>query len=193
MIFLKSLLFPLANMLIAYLLVSLVRGVLFYPRREIFINGKKLPLTPGLVVKYHKILLDKLNGLLNDFLHDIDNDHGGNKVTEWETKSFEKCYKWAEEKINIKYLPHKILIGLRVLVAEFGREFVRQFARSFVPYLMEKVNFTRYVELVNHHITLEFLQKYYDRYIYKYSLIILCGFALIIGIFNQLIYLIIGG
>jgi hypothetical protein len=165
-------------MLVAFLLVSLVRWILFYPRKEILINGKKLPLTPGLIVKYHKLLMSKFNGLLNDFLHDIESDHGDNKITDWEEKCFEKCYKWAEHKINIKYLPNKLLIGLRVLMAEFGREFVHQFARSFVPYLMERMDVSRYVDMVNHNINLELLQKYYDRYIYKYSLIIMCGFAL---------------
>lgn len=193
MLFLKSLIFLPANMLVAFLIVSAFRHLLFYPQKEIYIYGKHLPLTPGILVKYHKLLIDKINGFISDFLHDIETDHSENKINILEEKAFEKCYKWAEVRINSRFLPEKILTGLRVFVAEIGREFISQFLRTFVPFMMEKLNFDHYVDLVNHHFTIENIKMYYDKYIYRYSLYIMCGFALIIGITNQIIYLIMGG
>ncbi|MCF7920913.1 MAG: hypothetical protein K9N06_13490 [Candidatus Cloacimonetes bacterium] len=193
MIFLKSLLFLPANVLIAILPVILIRRILFYPRTRKYIFGRHLPLTPGIIVKYHGILLEKLNNFVKGFLRDIESDYEGNPINRWENQSFEKCYKWAETRIQMKYVPRKIVIGVRVMAAEIGREFVRQFARSFIPFLMEYFQVSHYLDLINHYVTLEILQKYYDRYIFKYSLLIMGGIALIIGIVNQLIYLIIGG
>lgn len=193
MLFLKSLLFLPANMLVAFLIVFLIRQILFYPRKEILLTGKKMPLTPGLVVKYHKLLVEKINDLVFGYLHDVDSEHEGNRVDNWEDQVFEKCYNWLDNRINLRFVPEKAVTAIKVFLAEVGREFARQFLRSFVPYLLETYNITNYIDRLKSQFTIEFLQGYYDRYVFKYSLYFMLGLGLIIGITNQIIYLIIGG
>ncbi len=193
MIFLKSLLFLPANMLVAYLIVFIIRGLLFYPRREVIFKGKKVPLTPGLIAKYHKLLVDKINDLVYGFLHDCGTTYQGNRVDRWEEQVYEKCLNWLEKRIHSRIIPGKIITWIQVLLAGIGREFARQFMRTFVPYLISNYKITHYVDIFNAKFTIEFLQGYYDRYIYKYSLYVMLTIGLIIGIVNQIIYLIIGG
>jgi hypothetical protein len=137
--------------------------------------------------------VEKINNLVYGYLHDVETSYNGNRIDGWEQKVFEQCLDWLEERMQWKYVPDKILTAIRVFLAEFGREFARQFLRSFLPYMIKNYKIDNYVDMLNEKFTIEFLQGYYDRYIYKYSLYFMMSVALIIGIINQIIYLIIGG
>jgi hypothetical protein len=193
MFFLKSLIFLPANMLVAFLLVYTIRAIVFYPRHEVKLNGKKIPLTPGLVPKYHIILMDKINDLVYGYLHDCETTGESNRVDNWEEEVFNKCLVWLEKHLVIRIIPMKIMSSVRLFLAGIGREFARQFLRTFIPYLLKHYNLVHYVDVFNEKFTIDFLQGYYDRYIYKYSLYLMLAMGLIIGIVNQIIYLIIGG
>ena len=193
MLYLKALLFIPANMLVAFLLVFAIRAFFFYPRREIRIKGKKIPLTPGLVPRYHNLLVDKINDFVYGYLHDCETSGEDNRIEKWEEQVYQKCLTWLETKIHAKYIPQKIIIAIQVFLAGIGREFAKQFMRTFIPYLIKNYKLTHYVDIFNDKFTIEFLQGYYDRYIYKYSLYLMLAIGLIIGIVNHLIYLIIGG
>ncbi|MDP8221540.1 MAG: hypothetical protein P9X26_09345 [Candidatus Stygibacter frigidus] len=193
MLYLKSLLFIPANMLVAFLLVFAIRALFFYPRKEVRIKGKKIPLTPGLVPRYHSLLVDKINDLVYGYLHDSETSGEDNRIDKWENQIYQKCLAWLETRIHAKYIPQKIIIGIQVFLAGIGREFAKQFMRTFIPYIIKTYKLTHYIDIFNEKFTIEFLQGYYDRYIYKYSLYLMLAIGLIIGIVNHLIYLIIGG
>jgi len=193
MLYLKALIFIPANMLVAFLLVFAIRAFLFYPRREVRIIGKKIPLTPGLVPKYHILLVDKINDFVYGYLHDCETSGGDNRIEKWEEQVYQKCLAWLETKIHADNIPQKFITGIQIFLAEVGREFAKQFMRTFIPYLIENYKLTRYMDIFNEKFTIIFLQGYFDRYIYKYSLYLMLALGLIIGIVNHLIYLIIGG
>jgi len=193
MLFLKSLIFLPANMLVAFLWVYVIRALVFYPRHEVKLNGKKIPLTPGLVPRYHLKLMDKINDLVYGYLHDCGTTGESNRVDNWEEKIFNKCLLWLEKHLVIRIIPVKIMSAVRVFLAGVGREFARQFLRTFIPYLLSHYNLVHYVDVFNEKFTIDFLQGYYDRYIYKYSLYLMLALGFIIGIVNQIIFLIIGG
>ncbi|MCF7913100.1 MAG: hypothetical protein K9M99_11265 [Candidatus Cloacimonetes bacterium] len=193
MLFLKSLLFLPANMLVAFLLVFAIRAFFFYPRREIKIKNRKIPFTPGIVPRYHMKIIAKINDLVYGYLHDCETQGEANRVDNWEEQVYQKCLTWLEKRLVIKIIPQKILTAVRMFLAGIGREFARQFLRTFIPYLLRHYNLIHYVDVFNEKFTLEFLQGYYDRYIYKYSLYMMLAIGFIIGIVNQIIYLIIGG
>ncbi len=193
MIFLKALLFIPANMLVAFLLVFLIRRVLFYPRKQYYFHGKKIPFTPGIIVKYYQKIINKIDDLIYGFLHDTETDYEGNRINRWEEKVYKNSLAWLEKKIQIKIVPSKILSALQIFLAGICREFAKQFLRTFLPYLLSHYNITHYVDIFKDKFTIDFLQGYYDKYIYKYSLYFMLVIGFIIGFVNTLIYLIIGG
>ncbi|MDY6916021.1 MAG: hypothetical protein SVM86_06885 [Candidatus Cloacimonadota bacterium] len=191
MIFLKSLLFILYNVAMAFALVYSIKFILFYPKEKKFFLKKKVPLTPGLVPKYRKKLMDKLKITLHDYLNACQNFSENNMVTGWEEELYNKAWERLSFFEESKFIPSFLKNKLRHSVALLVFEITRGFLRSFVPYLIQKFEVKKYIELLDEKISIKILEDYYNKYVYKYMLIIVMAFYFLIGIANMILYLII--
>lgn len=191
MTFLKSLLFIIYNVAIAYFIVYAIKFVLFRPRKPKLLFGKKMPLTPGLIPKYRNLVMQKIKLTLHDYLQACHNYSQNNMISDWEDEIYEKVWQRLASLEEIKYLPAFIKKKLRHSIALLVFEITRGFLRSFVPFLIQKLDVKHYITLLDEKISLEILEEYYNKYIYKYMLIVVLSFYFLIGIANMILYLII--
>jgi uncharacterized membrane protein YheB (UPF0754 family) len=191
MTFLKSLLFIVFNVVLAYCLVCIIKFILFRPRQPKFWFKKQIPLTPGLVPKYRNILMEKIEVSLHDYLTACQNYSQNNMISDWEDQIYEKAWQRLASLEEIKFLPSFIKTKLRHSVALLVFEITRGFLRSFVPFLLQKLNVKHYIALLDEKISLEILEEYFNKYVYKYMLIVVLSFYFLIGIANMIFFLII--
>jgi len=88
-----------------------------------------------------------------------------------------------EKKINGKRIP------LTPAFATIVFEVVKQFLRTFVPYLMEKYEVNKYIELLDKKLDVDIIKEYFNKYVYKYVLMFVLAVHFLIGFGNMLIYL----
>ena len=192
MVFLKSLLFIVWNIAIPFLMVFSVKAILFIPKTEKRMFGKKIPFTPGLLYRKKKWLIDKIRKESDDYLLAADSDDENTKIARWEKKAYKKAWDKLHKVENIIWLPAKVKQNLRAFFASFIYYFVRQFLRSFVPFLMRKYNTDKYIDLLDKKLDMGVVTEYFNKYVYKYLLLFFCGIAFLISIWNMILFWIIG-
>lgn len=191
MIFLKSLIFPAANCLYGFLIVFLVKCLLFQPSREIYFGGTRLPLTPGFLYRKRNLLINFMKGTLRNYLKDCSDNSSRSRISVWENRIFRQVWDKLEVIDNIKFLPHFITSNIRYGLALMVYEFSRQFLRTFVPFLLEKYKVQHLIDIVEEKIDMEIIKEYYDKYVYKFMMIFFLSIGLLVGIGNMIVYLII--
>ena len=191
MIFLKSLIFPLANCFYGFLIVFLLRCFLLTPKSEIRISGKRLPLTPGFLYRKRNQVIKLMQDTLNNYLKDCQDTSQLSRISVWENRIFRNVWERMESVDNIKFLPHFITSNIRYGIALVAYELARQFLRTFVPFLLEKYKAQHLIDIVDEKLDMKIVTEYFDKYVYKYMMIFFVGMGLLIGIGNMIVYLII--
>ena len=191
MIFLKGLIFLIANMLVAYLIVFSIKAILFYPKRKKYWNSKPIPFTPGLLYRKQKWLIDKLHSLLNDYLKDCKVYSDDSRISKWESTVYDKTWDKFSFFEKQRFIPSSIKRIMHYYSSLFVMEFARQFLRNFVPFLMERYNVNKYVDLVDKKLNVDMILDFFNKKIYKYMLMVFVGLALLIGIFNMIVFFIV--
>jgi uncharacterized membrane protein YheB (UPF0754 family) len=191
MLLLRAFLFILLNVSLGYILVSIIRIILFYPAEAKFIGDKKMPFTPALVYSLKKQIIRKLYNRLHDFIRECEDFTDASRITKYEKMVYNRIEESLTSLDKIRYLPGFIAKEIKSICAQIGLEFSRHFIRSFIPFLMEKYNVESYIELLNQKLEIAVLKEYYDRYVHRYLLYLVLSFFFLTGIFNMLIYLII--
>ncbi|HPR18037.1 MAG TPA: hypothetical protein PLD62_07315 [Candidatus Cloacimonadota bacterium] len=191
MVFLRFLLFIFWNMLPGYLSVFLLKQLLFFPEKEkYFGNGKKIPLTPGFAFKVKNYLIQKITHLVHDYLDDTKNSESDSRISKWETQAFNRAWEKCDYIERIKFLPHKWRESIRFFLASVFYQLVKQFLRSFVPYLMDHFEVEKYIELLDKTIDMKVIKDYFIRYVYRYLLYAVLAIGFIVGLWNAVFYLI---
>ncbi|KQC07537.1 MAG: hypothetical protein APR54_00815 [Candidatus Cloacimonas sp. SDB] len=191
MIFLKSLIFLLFNLLTGFLIVTLVRAFLFLPRKEVFLGGKKIPYTPGFLYRKRNLLIKKLKTTLRNYLNDTKDSSDRSKISIWENRVFRSVWEKLATIENIRYLPGFVKSNIRYSIALIAYEVTKQFLRSFVPFLMEKYKARRLIDIVEEKLDMQIIAEFYDKYVYRFSLIFFLVINFFIGLGNMIVYLII--
>ncbi len=191
MIFLKAIAFILWNLLAGFLIVFTVKALLFYPKRELHFGHKKIPFTPGFAFLKKDWLISKIKKMISDYLHNCSSEDENTKVAEWENKVYRKVWDKLDFIDKIKFFPVKWRDNIRHFFALIFYELVKQFLRSFVPYLMDKYDLNKYVELLSQKLDVDMISGYFDKYVYKYLLIFSLSFFFLVGLGNMILYLII--
>ena len=192
MFILKPIFILIWNILPGFTLVWMIRIILFNPKHEMrFPNRKKVPLTPGLAYRSKNWLIDKLTSLLEDYINDTRNMDQESRISKWELNIYRKVWSRLEFISEIKFLPSVWKEKIRNFFAFLVYEITKYFFRSFVPYLMDHYSVRKYIELLDQKLDVDILKDYFVRYIFKFMLLFSIAVALIISIWNIIIYLII--
>ena len=174
-----------------FLLILILRTLLFSPRKKIYWGKVPIPLTPGLIYRIKDIITDKLYGLLHDFLHDCENKEIDSKISKIEKDIYVNIWDKMAFLDEHKFLPRFIKTNLQNLIAQIAYELTSYFIRTFIPYLIERYNLESYLVLLEKKADISILKGYYNRYVHRYLLYFSLSFFFLTGIFNMLIYLII--
>jgi len=190
-IFLKGLFFILFNLLSGFLIVFTIKAILFLPRKAYYFNGKKIIFTPGLLYRKRDWLMNKIRKELKDFLAEAKSDGEEGRISKWEKEAFKKAWEKFEFIEKPRFVPKVIKENLHFFFSAITFEVVKQFLRSFIPYLMEHYQINKYVQLLDKKLNIDIIYGYFNKYLYKYLMWFSLGFFLIVGIGNMIIYYII--
>jgi len=191
MVFLKAIIFIFWNLIAGYLIIFTAKALLFYPKKELHYRHKKIPFTPGFAYRKKDWLINKIKKMLSDYINDCSSNNENTKVAEWENKVYQKAWDKFGFIDKIKIIPRKLRDNIHHFFALIFYELTKQFLRTFVPYLMEKFDLKKYVELVSQKLDVDIILGYFNKYVYKYLLIFSLSFFFLVGFGNMILYLII--
>lgn len=189
MFIIKPLIFIIINMLFGFLYVFAIKFFLFIPSKEKKFNGKRIPFTPAFVYRKKIWLIKNIKKMVNDYINDTKDDTDGSRITKWEHKVFHQTWNKITFMDSFKFIPKSIRDNIKHFIATVVFEIVKQFLRTFVPYLMEKYEVNRYIELLNKKLDVKIIKEYFNRYVYKYILMFVLAVHFLIGLGNMIIYL----
>ncbi len=191
MVYIKPFVFIFFNLLSGFLMVFIIKAFLFIPRKEKRLFGKKVIGTPAFAYRKKIWLIKKMEKMLSDYIRDSKDESEDSRISKWEQEAFQKAWDKFEFLEKIKYLPRVFKEKIRYFLSVIVFEIVKQFLRTFIPYLMEKYEATKYIQLLDKKLDMEIIRDYFNRYVYKYMLIVSLSFFFLIGLGNMIIYLII--
>lgn len=192
MLFLQSLLFIVWNIVLGLLVIYLVKWLLFNPKPR-FIFGKKVWLTPGLIVSKREWLFNKARFLLHDYLRQAENSHDRNGyLAKWEDQAHEFLWEKTDFVDSWRFVPAKLKNGIRRKVVEGLVGIVSKLLRKTVPRLAEQLRVEHRLDDYDFQFSIEFFRKYYNKYVHKYLVYFFIAVNFIIGVANMILFLIIG-
>ena len=189
MFIIKPLIFIIVNMLFGFLYVFIIKFFLFIPSKKIKVFGKHIPFTPAFVYRKKIWLIKKIKKMVNDYINDTKDDTDCSRITKWEHKVFHKTWDKITFMDDVSFIPKSIKNNFRHFIATIIFEIVKQFLRTFIPYLMEKYEVNKYIELLNTKLDVDIIKEYFNKYVYKYVLLFVLAIHFLIGLGNMLIYL----
>lgn len=191
MIMINALLFLILNIAMGFLLVTVMRALLFYPKTKKYLGGYHIPLTPALIYRIKEHIVKQLYLLLHNFLDDCENREFDSKISRIEQDVYRKIWDRLESLKEFRYVPRFIMGKVQNLFAQIAYELTHYFIRTFVPYLIERYNIENYIAMLENKADISILKGYYQRYIHRYLLYFSLTFFFFTGLFNMIIYLII--
>jgi hypothetical protein len=188
MIFLKSLLFIVWNILVGASIVFLLRWCLFNVKAR-FLFGIHIPLTPGFLISKRDWVFDKVKSILHDYLEQADNlRHTRGYLVKWEKQIFESVWEKAQGIEGWKLMPKSWKEKLRTFIAQMARDLASKILRQMIPKLVEQLRIEHRIEEFDNRFSSEVIAGYYTRYVHKYLLYAFVGVNLLIGILNMILF-----
>ncbi len=191
MTIIKALIFIFVNMLFGFLYIYAVKFFLFIPSKKMKAFGKHIPLTPAFVYRKKIWLIKKIKKMVNEYINDIKDESDSSRITKWEHKAFDQTWDKITFLDNLRFIPKSIKNNIKYFLATIVFEVVKQFLRTFVPYLMEKYKLNKYIELLDAKLDVDVIKEYFNKYVYKYILMFVLAVHFLIGFGNMLIYIIV--
>lgn len=191
MIFLKGLFFILFNLLSGFLIAFVAKAILFLPRKAKYFRGKQIIFTPGLLYRKRDWVMNKIRTEIKNFLKEAKSEIEGSKVSKWEQEAFKRAWEKFEFIEKPRFVPRVIKENLHFFFSAIVFEVVKQFLRSFVPYLMEHYQINKYVDLLEKKFDMDVIYGYFNKYVYKYMLMFSLAFFFLVGFGNMIIYYIV--
>lgn len=189
MIIIKPLIFIVVNMLFGFIYVYAIKFFLFIPSKEKKIFNKRLPLTPAFFYRKKRWLINKIKKEVNDYINDTKDDSTGSRITQWERKMFHQTWDNITFLDKYKFIPKSIKNYFKYFMSTIVLQIVKHFLRTFIPFLMEKYDLNKYIELLDKTLNVDVIKEYFNKYIYKYLLLFVLAIHFLIGFGNMLIYL----
>jgi uncharacterized membrane protein YheB (UPF0754 family) len=191
MVFIKALIFIVFNLLSGYLIVFAGKALLFLPRKPKFWNGKQIPFTPGFLYRKKDWLIQKIRKWVDDYLRDTKIETADSRISKWEKEAFDKAWAKFEFVEKPKFIPHFIKEQAHYLLSILVYELMKQFLRSFVPFLIKEYKLEKYINLAEMKLDVDILYHFFQKYIYKYLLYFSLAFFFLVGFGNMILYFIV--
>lgn len=188
MIFLKSLIFIVWNIALGFAVLASVKWFLFNSK-ALFVFGKKLPFTPGLLVRKRDWVFNKARDILHDYLEQAENEKNGYLV-KWEKAIFEAVWEKTAFIEEWKYIPRGIKQKLHTTLSTATRDIARNILRKTVPRMIEQYRLELQIEKIDFKLSIEFFYTYFQKYIYKPLWYAFLAVNTLIGILNMILFLI---
>lgn len=191
MIFLKSLLFIVWNVLIGAGMIFTVRWLLFNQKSR-FIFGGHIPLTPGFIVSKRDWVFNKVRAILHDFLEQADRVTGNyGYLYKWEKGVYDAVLDKADFVDNWKFIPGAWRLKIRKAFAKAARDLASKILRKFIPRLIEQLQVENRIDSFDEQFSSKVLRQYYNQYVHKYLLYFFVAVNVLIGITNMILFWII--
>ncbi len=190
MLFLKSLLFIVWNIALGSLLVYSLKWFLFNPK-PIRLFGKKLPLTPGFLVRKREWLFNQSRDLLQGYLNQAANTMAKNGyLFKWESQVWQAV--WDQTMFIDEWilLPKGLKQKLHASVSTAAKGLASKLLRKTVPHFIEQWRIEYRIDEFDEQFNMEFFYSYFRKYVYKPLLLAFLAVNLIIGILNMVLFLI---
>jgi hypothetical protein len=192
MLFLKSLLFIVWNIALGLSIVYTLRWLLFNSKARYFF-GKRIPLTPGFIVKYREWLFTKARDILHDYLEQAANPQMSGYLAKWEAKIRDMLMQKTDFVDSWRFVPRKIRETIRLKIVDAFTGIASNLLRKTVPRMAEQLRVEHRIDEFDLQFSSDFFLRYYNQYVHKYLAYFFMGLNLIIGLMNMIFYLIIGG
>jgi len=157
----------------------------------LYIGGKKVPLTPGFAFHKKDWLIQKLSSILSDFLRDCKEEKDESIISKWELEVFKKTWDKLESIENIKFVPRAVKEKIHYFCSVLVYEIVKQFLRSFIPYLIENYKVSKYIDVLSQKLDMNMICGYFNKYVFKYMMLFSLAIHFLIGLGNMIVFLII--
>ena len=189
--FLLSLIFLPLNLLFGVSLIWSIRWLLFNKKQR-YIFKKRNIFTPGLVPRFKNFILKKIRGTVQDYFDQVDDfeSHQG-YIYNWEKKVYLKVYNTTEFIDNIRYMPTSVADWIRNAISFIAKDLSSRFLRTFIPYLYEYYAINDKIDMIAEKIDLTVVEKYYNQYCHKFLIYFTLLLFFIVGVLNQILFLII--
>ena len=188
---LKSLTFILWNVAIGASLVYLLTWFLFNTKpRKIF--GRRVPFTPGYLVRKRNWIFSKARDLLHDYLgqaEDAINKHG--YLARWEKLIYETVWEKTNFIDEWPLIPAKIKAKLHDKLSDFAKSIVSSILRKTVPHLIEEWRLEHRIDDYDFQFSIDFFYGYYSKYFKKPVMLTFLVINFLIGISNMILFLIV--
>lgn len=193
MVFLYSLILLVINLAVGWFMLYPLKVFLFYPKKQLHLFKKPVPLTPGFLIKKKQWLLNKIESLLNTYLAAASNPKNReSNIAKWE----DKVYNWAFKTFNIEnkisFIPKFIKKRFQHYASLTTLEVAKQFLRDFVPFLLNKYNVASYIDLLDKKLDIKLIEEYFNKYVYKWLRLLCTALWAIAGLFNMFLFWFLG-
>jgi len=188
--FLLSLTFIAWNIALGLAIIYMIKWLLFNPRQRRFL-GRRVPLTPGYVIRKRDWLFNKVHDILQDYLdqaNDLLNRDG--YLAKWERMVFDEVLKRTTYINGWQLLPRKWKEKIREFFAHAIQNLVRWILRKIVPDMIAKYRLEFWIDEYDEQFNARVIYSYFHRYVYRYLRYFIIGINLLIGIANMIWYLI---
>ncbi|GAB1468503.1 hypothetical protein MASR2M64_12350 [Candidatus Cloacimonadota bacterium] len=191
MLLLKSLLFILWNIALGLSLVYLFKWFLFNSKARYFF-GKRIPFTPGFLVRKREWLFNKARDILHDYLEQAANpEMRGGYLNKWLQQIHDFLWEKTEFVQDWRFLPGKLKEGIRNKIVDAFSTLAGNLLRKTVPKMVEQLRVEHRIDDYDFQFSIDFFYGYFRKYVYKPMLIAFMVLNLIIGIMNMILFLII--
>lgn len=188
--FLRAFGFIIWNMLIGFLILQAINWFLFNMKRR-YLFGMHIPGTPGFLVSKREWLFTKVRDILHDYLAQAEDSLRRNGyLARWEKMVRDTVWEKTAFMDDWKFLPASFKEKIHNKIADAVKGIVSSILRKTVPRFIEMWRVEHRIDEFDDKFSIEFIYKYWRRYVFKPVLLGVLALNLLIGINNMIYYLI---
>ncbi len=164
----------------------------FFLSKPLYLFGKHIPFTPGLLHRKKKWLINKLFQIIKDYLqYAMDEANRHNYLARLEDNLNNQYQEFTSPFLLNTPLPHFIKAKFEKWIQSFGKMLIKKLLRSFVPWVINQADIKGKIELLNEKLDIFMIERYFNEYVFKYILYFTIAFYGLTGLLNIIIFLLV--
>lgn len=161
----------------------------FFLSKPVYIFGKKMPLTPGLLHRKKKWLINKLYQIIKEYLQfAMDEMDRYNYLARFEDKLNKQYQDFVSPLLDNVPLPRFLKTKFEKWIFSFGKMLIRKLLRSFIPWIIEQADLQGKVQLLDDKLDIFMIERYFNEYVFKYLRYFTIAFWGLTGLLNVFIF-----